>query len=574
MNRHLTTTVALAATAAFALGACGGGPSSGQTSGQTSGGGTSFSATPAKGGVVEVLQKADFSYLDPARGWDGGVNNFYRLVYRTLTTSAPGNAKDPNAIVPDLATGLGKQSDGGKTWTYTLKQGLKFDDGTPITSAEVKFGISRAWDPEIGIGSPYAKQVIAAPADYRGPYRSGDLPTIETPDPQTIVFHLKKPFPEFDAVVGQVNMTPFPKGSGAGDSFLKKIIASGPYKLASYTPGSVIQLERNPNWDPKTDDVRTAEPDGWRFTMGLDGATIDERLMAGQGADVNAISGTIQASTLPRLQSPQLKDRTLRMSGICTTYMSLNTTKKPLDDLRVRQAISFAVDKAAVQNATGGTQLATIATTTLPTTVAGHKDFDVYPSPGHKGDVEAAKKLLTEAGQSQGFPLVLDIRSDPKMQKQAEAIQQSLKRIGVDVQLNVIDSAKYYETIGTRSQQHDAAITGWCPDWASSAATFLPPLFYGPNILDKGNSNLAQLNAPAVNQQIEQIGAMTDLAAANKQWGDLDEQILKLAPIVPLNVEQAVYLPGSNVAGLFASPGAATGGIDYVLVGLRDPSKK
>jgi peptide/nickel transport system substrate-binding protein len=240
----------------------------------------------------------------------------------------------------------------------------------------------------------------------------------------------------------------------------------------------------------------------------------------------------------------------------------------------VRQAISYAVDQAAVQNATGGTQLATIATTTLPTTVAGHKDFDLYPSPGHKGDVEAAKKLLAEAGQTQGFPLVLDIRAQPKMQKQAEAIQQSLKRIGVDVQLNVIDTSKYYETIGTRSQQHDAAITGWCPDWASSAATFLPPLFYGPNILDKGNSNLAQLNDPTVNQKIEQIGAMTDLAAANKQWGDLDEQILKLAPIVPLNVEQAVYLPGSNVAGLFASPGAATGGIDYVLVGLRDPSKK
>ena len=574
MNRHLTTTVALATTAAFALGACGGGASNGQTSAQGNGGGSSFSATPAKGGVVDVLQNADFSYLDPARGWDGGVNNFYRLVYRTLTTSAPGNAKDPNAIVPDLATGLGKQSDGGKTWTYTLKQGLKFEDGTPITSAEVKFGISRAWDPEIGIGSPYAKQVIAAPADYRGPYRSGDLPTIETPDPQTIVFHLNKPFPEFDAVVGQVNMTPFPKGSGAGDSFLKTIIASGPYKLASYTPGSLIQLERNPNWDPKTDDVRTAKPDGWRFTIGLDAATIDERLMAGQGADVNAISGTIQASTLPRLQSPQLKDRVLRMSGICTTYMSLNTTKKPLDDVRVRQAISYAVDQAAVQNATGGTQLATIATTTLPTTVAGHKDFDLYPSPGHKGDVEAANKLLAEAGQTQGFPLVLDIRAQPKMQKQAEAIQQSLKRIGVDVQLNVIDTSKYYETIGTRSQQHDAAITGWCPDWASSAATFLPPLFYGPNILDKGNSNLAQLNDPAVNQKIEQVGAMTDLAAANKQWGDLDEQILKLAPIVPLNVEQAVYLPGSNVAGLFASPGAATGGIDYVLVGLRDPSKK
>jgi peptide/nickel transport system substrate-binding protein len=569
MKRHLTMTVALAATAAFALGACGGG-----TPGSQPDAATSFTATPATGGTVEVLQNSDFSYLDPARGWDGGVNNFYRLVYRTLTTPAPGNAQDPNAIVPDLAAALGKQSDGGKTWTYTLKDGLTFEDGTPITSAEVKFGISRAWDPEIGIGSPYAKQVIAAPEGYAGPYRSGELPTIETPDAKTIVFHLKKPFPEFDAVVAQVNMTPFPKGTGAGDAFIKKIIASGPYKLAAYTPGSVIRLERNPNWDAKTDQVRTAKPDGWRFTMGLDPATIDERLMAGQGTDANAIAGTIQASTLPRLQTPQLGGRVLRMPGICTTYMSLNTTKQPLDDVRVRQAISYAVDKAAVQNATGGTQLATIATTIVPTTVAGHKDFDLYPSPGHKGDVDAAKKLLAEAGQAKGFPLVLDIRSQPKMQKQAEAIQQSLERIGIDVQLNVIDTSKYYETIATRSQQHDAAITGWCPDWASSAATFIPPLFYGPNILDKGNPNLAQLDDPAVNKRIDEVSAMTDLAAANKAWGDLDEQVLRLAPIVPLNVEQAVYLPGSNVTGLFASPGAATGGIDFVLVGLRDPSKK
>ncbi len=575
MKRHLTTTVALVATTALALGACNGGGSGGAQNGAGgSTAGSTFTATPATGGTVEVLQNADFSYLDPARGWDGGVNNFYRLVYRTLTTSAPGDAKDPNAVVPDLAEGLGEQSADGLTWTYRLKEGLKFEDGTPITAKTVKFGISRAWDPEIGIGSPYAKSTIAAPEGYQGPYKSGDLSTIKTPDDRTIVFTLKKKFPEFDAVVAQVNMTPFPVGSGGGDEFIKKIISSGPYKLAAYTPGSLIQLERNPNWDPETDQVRTAKPDGWRFTIGLDPATIDERLMAGQGTDVNAISGTISASTLPRLQAPQFAGRTLKMPGVCTTYMSLNTTKKPLDDVLVRQAVNLAVDKSAVLNATGGTQLATIANTILPTTVAGHKDYDLYPSDGGKGDVTAAKRLMDEAGQSKGFSMTLDIRSQPKMQKQAEAVQESLKRIGIDVQLNVIDTSKYYETIATRSQQHDAAITGWCPDWASSAATFLPPLFYGPNITDKGNPNLAQLDDTQVNTRIDEIGALTDLTEANTQWGDLDEQIMKLAPIVPLNVEQAVYLPGTNITGLFASPGAATGGIDYVLVGLRDPNEK
>jgi peptide/nickel transport system substrate-binding protein len=195
---------------------------------------------------VQVLQSANFSYLDPSRGWDGGVNAFYRLIYRQLVTKAPNDAKDPNAMVPDLAQSLGKVSADGLTWTYKLKAGIKFDTGAPITSKDVKFGISRSWDPEIGIGAPYLKNLIAAPKGYQGPYRSGDLRTIETPDDQTIVFHLKAPFPEFDAALSQPSGTPFPVGTGGGDSFIKDVIASGPYDVEKFTPGSLIQLKRNP----------------------------------------------------------------------------------------------------------------------------------------------------------------------------------------------------------------------------------------------------------------------------------------------------------------------------------------
>jgi peptide/nickel transport system substrate-binding protein len=338
-------------------------------------------------------------------------------------------------------------------------------------------------------------------------------------------------------------------------------------------PGSTIKLTRNENWDPATDEVRAAKPDAWEFTIGLDPATIDERLIAGQGADVNAIAGNIQPATLPRLQTPQLKERVLEFPGICTTYMGLNTTKKHMDDVRVRQAISYAIDRTTIVNASGGTQLGDPSTTILPPSVAGHKDFDLYPSEDGTGDVEAAKKLLDEAGLSDGFTMTLDIRAQESMQAQAEAVQQALERVGITVELNLIDTSTYYETIGTPSQQHDAAITGWCPDWASSAATFIPPLFDGRNIYDKGNGNIAQINDPEINERIDEIGAMTDIDAANEQWGDLDEQILELAPVVPLMVAKGVMLPGENVTGLFSSANAATGGIDYVGVGLKDPEK-
>jgi len=520
------------------------------------------------GGTVHMLQNADFSYLDPSRGFDGGVNAFYRLIYRGLTMQAAGDAEDPNAIVPDLAESLGEVSEDGLTWTYTLKDDIFFDDGTPITSAEMKFGISRTWDPQVGIGSPYLRQTIDAPEGYQGPYVSGDLPTIETPDDKTIVFHLKKPFPEFDNVLAQPNAVPFPEGSGAGDEFIKDIIASGPYTLAEYTPGSLIRLERNEYWDESTDEVRKAYPDEWEFEIGIDSATIDERMIAGQGDDQNAISGTIGAASLPRIQTPELQERAITADAYCTTYMGLNTTKAPFDDVKVRDAINWAIDRSALVNASGGTQLADPAYSIIPPTVSSFKDFNLWETEGDKGDADKAQELLAEAGLADGFEFTLDIRSQPLMQAQAEAIQEALKKIGVTVNLNVIETSVYYETIGTPSQQHDAAITGWCPDWASSASTIIPPLFDGRNITEKGNSNLAQINDPTINARIDEIGALPADEAVSA-WGDLDEEIMGLSPIAPLVFGKAIFLPGENIAGYNPS----TSMTDLTIIGLKDPAK-
>lgn len=560
-----TMLVGLVLSGVLAVSACGGGTTGAK--GESAGPG----GKAAQGGTLQVLQNAAYSHLDPARGFDGGVNNFYRLIYRTLTTQGAAPGAEGTKIVPDLATDTGKPSDGGKTWTFTLKDGLSFETGAPITSADVKWGVSRAWDPEIGIGSPYAKQLIDAPATYQGPYKSGELPTIATPDAKTIVFHLKKPYADFGSVVAQNTFTPVPKGQGAGNQLDSKPISSGPYKVSEYKPGASLQLVRNDKWDKTTDDVRTANPDAFQWTFGLDAATIDERMIAGQGTDADAIAGTVQAASVARIQTPQLKQRTMTGLGGCTTYMGLNTTKKPLNDVKVRQAINLAVNKQTVRDAVGGSTLADIATSIQPPTVTGRVDYDPYPSPDHKGDVEAARKLLTEAGLGGGFTMTLDTRAQPKMQAMAVAIQQALQPLKITVKINTIDTATYYEVIGTTSQQHDAAITGWCPDWPSGA-TFLPPLFDGRNITTKGNSNLAQLNDPGVNAKIDEIAKLTDVTAANAAYGDLDKQIMELAPVVPLLYEKVLMLVGGNIAGAYLHDGFS-GGIDLVSVGLADAGK-
>ncbi|MFI7611796.1 ABC transporter substrate-binding protein [Nonomuraea terrae] len=553
--------------AVLTLTACGGGGGNTAAPGAPAAGASGGpGSAPATGGTLHFLANADFSHLDPARGWDGGVNNFYRLVYRGLTTFGAGPGKEGTKIVADLATDTGTPSDDAKTWTFTLKDNLFFEDGTPITSEAVKFGFSRAFDPEAGIGSPYGRLLLDAPEDYKGPYLSGDLDTIETPDDKTIVFHLKKPFPDFPSALAQPVFTPFPKGTGAAAAFDSKPIASGPYKVESYQRGASLKLVRNPHWKAETDPVRAAKPDSFQWTFGLDPATIDERMLAGQGADANAIAGAIQAATVARVQTPQIQARTLSGLGGCTTYMGMNTTKKNMSDLRVRQAINYAINKDTVVAALGGSTQALKATSIQPPTIAGRVDYDPYPY-----NVETAKKLLAEAGLSSGFTMTLDSRPVPKMQAVAEAIQESLKQVGIEVKINNIDTSSFYETIGTPSQQNDAAVTGWCPDWASGA-TFLPPLFDGRNIVEKGNSNLAQIDDEGINKRIDEIAVIQDVDEANAAYGELDKQIMQLAPVVPLAYEKVVLVVGSNVAGAYQSD-SFSGGIDLVSVGLKDPNK-
>ena len=122
------------------------------------------------------------------------------------------------------------------------------------------------------------------------------------------------------------------------------------------------------------------------FEIGLEGATIDERLLAGQGSDVNAISGKIQPATLARIQTPELQERAISADAYCVTYMGMDTTQAPFDKLEVRQAMNYAIDRTSLQTASGGNQLALPATTIIPDAVNGHKDFDLYPSEGNNGD--------------------------------------------------------------------------------------------------------------------------------------------------------------------------------------------
>jgi peptide/nickel transport system substrate-binding protein len=569
----------LALASALALTACaGGGTGTGGTSDAELGpdGFAINTGVANAGGTIEVLSAVELSHLDPSMGNDGNITNFYRLMYRTLTTYANAPGAGGTEIVPDLATDTGTSNADATEWTYTLKDDIFYEDGTPIVAADVKYALERSLDPAIAIGPDFHQTYLAGASDYAGIYQDpAGLDSIVVTGDKMITFVLNQPLAGFPAVAATGPFTPFPAGTIESVTTLdEEPIASGPYKLESYQRGSSLTLIRNEFWDAASDPVRAAYPDSFIFTFGLDPNTIDQRMISGQGSDINAVASstnTLLAANLSRVQTPQFMQRTVRDIPACTMYVAMNNTKEPFGDVRVRQAISYGINKNSVMNATGGPSMAEITHDMLTPQVPGREAFNLYPSDNNEGDVEAAQALLAEAGYPDGFSATIDVRAIPKWQAQAEAVQQSLARVGIDLTLNVIDASTYYEVIQTPSQQNDMAITGWCSGWLSGTP-LLTPLFDGDRITEQGNPNLSQFNDPEINAAFDVVAQISDLDEQDAAYSDLNRAIMEKAAVVPLLWETPLQMVGSNVGNAFAHAGR-TGYIDYTSVGLKNPEQ-
>src|SRR6266508_2334916 len=253
----------------------------------------------------------------------------------------PGPGKESQKLVGDLAEDVGKSSDGGKTWTYKLREGLKYEDGTPITSKDVEYGVSRSLEKGVLVNGPTYFNDFLDLKGYKGPYSSKgkDNPAIDTPDDRTVVFHLTKPFAGFDYFAQIPATAPVPQAKDTGVKYKEHVVSSGPYKFESYQAGKGFTLVRNKNWDPKSDPLRKALPDKYVVQIGVNADDLDNRLIDG---DVHVdIAGTgVQPAALSRvLGQPDLKKRADNPPSARLWYTSINPQVKPLDNIECRKAV-------------------------------------------------------------------------------------------------------------------------------------------------------------------------------------------------------------------------------------------
>jgi peptide/nickel transport system substrate-binding protein len=570
-RKRIAAIVALGAVVSLVLAACGGGTSGGGSTGS----GDIKNPSDVKGGTLRYANSGDWDSLDPGDTYYAYSWNFVRLYGRGLVMfkSAPG--KEGATLTPDLAESLGTPSNDAKTWTYKLRQGVKFEDGTPITSKDVKYAVERSLDKTTFPNGPTYLNDFLDLQGYTSPYKDTSpdklgLKAIQTPDDRTIIFNLKQPFAGFDYFAQLPATIPVPQAKDTGTKYKEKVISSGPYKFETNELGKKFTMVRNDQWDPATDPNRKALPDRIEVELNVNSDDIDNRLQSGN-LDV-AIEGT---GLQPAAQGKVLADQALKANTDSALvarlwFTVLNSDVAPLNNIDCRKAVLYAVDKSGYQRAYGGATGGDIATNILPPVIPGAQKFNDYETPNNAGDVDKAKQALTACGQPGGFTTNISYRAErPKEKATAEALQQSLAKAGINTTLKPYPASDYVKLYAGKPDFAKAnglglIVYGWGADWPDGYG-FLAQIVDSRVIKPGGGNTNLGVRDPEVDKLIDLALTQTDTAAREKTWVDIDKKVMSDAFMVPgIWAKGLLYRP-PNLTNVFITDGFQM--YDYLALG-------
>jgi peptide/nickel transport system substrate-binding protein len=546
---------------------------------------TTATGEPERGGALRIASDSfEFTNgFDPTGEYLGDAFGVYsNLLLRTLVGYRHVAGERGNEVIPDLAVSLPKPTNGGRTYTFKLKDGIKF--GPPlsreITSKDVEYAFRRiATKSLVAQYGFYYEGVIEGLESGPDP-GAGGISGIKTPDDKTIVFNLTEPTGDFLYRVAMPAAAPVPEEvakcfTKAGD-YGRYVISSGPYMIegsdnldisscgamkpiSGYNPTRRLSLVRNPDYDEGTDSKEARENffDRWEWSINTNVRDYYNRIERGE-LDGEAGS-TFPTDILRRyVTEADLKDRLKANAGDRTWYIYLNLTQPPFDDVNVRKAANLVMDKDGLLRAWGGKTSGEVATHIVPDAMFGDAlaDYNPYPSEGNAGDVAAAKAMMKkskydtnkdgvcDASQCKG--LLHITRNTPPWTEMVPVIEQSLGKIGITLTSRELQDQ--YPIIQTMSRNVPIGSgAGWGKDYAD-ASTFMV-LFDSISILPTGNSNYALVglkadqaaegkvkgttNVPSVDADIEKCNKMTG-DARQTCWQNLDKQLMEdVVPWIP-----------------------------------------
>jgi peptide/nickel transport system substrate-binding protein len=497
-----------------------------------------------QGGTITVSSGTSPTTLDPTRASSPEARAILNLVTRGLT-QYQWRAGKP-VLVPDLAVDLGKPNQDFTKWTYRLRTGLRYHDGTEVQAADVAWAIKRQLaTAELPGGSSYGAQFYVGGDKYEGPWKSGKtFAGVDAPDDRTVVINLRKPFADFPYFAALPAFTPIPEDKDTKAGYAGKPLATGPYKFEKYVPGNVLVLTRNEQWDPATDPARHQYVDRWIFKFGQSARTVQQRVIEDRDTYQDTIvPDPVPAELLASIPEAGADKRLLTGDSPCGRFAYLDTRQIPLE---VRKALTVAWPIDVVNQVEGNVEGKnwTPATSLLPAGTPGREKYDAIGTGGKgPGKPAEAKSMLAQADEAE-FELMYYYGDTKAADEADDALLAELEKAGFTV-----DSAARKDPVESGADPEAEvnlrqALT--CLDWPTASSAFLKS-WYPPANQGKRVTNPSFLEDPELAKDIDRIAGLR-MEKAAPEWGKLDRRLMeKQVPVVPLGEPKAMALIGSKV---------------------------
>ena len=541
MTLRRTSTALVAATIALAASACSGGSSSGSGSGSSPSEGSSAPSTfqaQHKGGTLRLAAKSAGGTLDPKVNYTLQYWQLYQATYDGLVTFAKRPGQASFTVVPDLARALPKVTDDGKTYTFTLRKGIKFSNGDPVTTADVVASFKRIFTVSSPTAGSFYNGIVGADACLAKP-ATCDLSKGVVADEKagTVTLHLVAADPELPYKLAVPHAAILPRSAPAKDAGTTPIPGTGAYKFASYDPNRALKMVRNPYFKQWSHDAQPqGYPDEIDETFGL---TVEAAVTAVENGQADWVFDPPPADRLDEIGS-KFADQTHVNTLTAMWYLPMNTNLAPFDNLKARQAVNLAIDRASVVQQYGGTKLAAPVCTVLPPGFPGHVDSCDYTKGGgstwKSPDLTKAKQLVQESGTA-GMKVGIVVSDDEVNKAIGEYIQSVLTSIGYQASLKPISSNIQFTYIQNTKNKVQISLSQWYQDYPA-ASDFLNVLLSCASFHPGSDSsiNIPGFCDKGIQAQMDQAlkTENTSMSQANQQWGEVDQAMMKQAPIAPL----------------------------------------
>ncbi|MDQ3615165.1 MAG: ABC transporter substrate-binding protein [Actinomycetota bacterium] len=506
----------------------------------------------AQGGTLTVGTAQVPPSFDPTQAYYGdSVAILKGLVTRSLTQLV--DVDGQMVLMPDMATDLGRPNETNTEWTFTLKKGLKYEDGSEVKTADVVYAIERTFaTSELPGGPPYNKMFFLDGATYKGPFSDVENYRGVVADGRDITLRMARPFPDMDYYASFPAFTAIPRERDNPSTYGTRPLATGPYKFADYQPGVSLSLVKNRHWEGSTDPGRIQAVDRWTFTFGEDSVALEQALVDDAGRAQTMLSYDNVSPAAYRAIRTKDSARLVTGTSPCTHMWYLDMTR--ITDLKVRQAIGWAYPYRRVWRAGG--EIAGVTrlggTTILPPGTIGRKSFDPLGNEGTRTDPEESRKLLNAAGHEPGDYEIkfLFATDDEESVHIKDEIVEGLEAGGFKA---TPIASTTYELRSDRTgydSQVNVRSTGWCSDWPTGGSVF-PSQWSGDLVGRQGMPNPANFDeAYADREQRRILGTLSPEEAA-QAWGELDEMIMTRSfPAVVTGYSGTATIHGSRVGGM------------------------